>query len=85
MGLGVPAIFRHKGYRFFFYSNDGDPRESFHVHVRKGEDSAKFWLAPTPGIASSYGISAADLNELLQIAVENRDLIQRFWDEHFDD
>jgi hypothetical protein len=81
----VPAIFQHKGYRFFFYSNEGEPREPLHIHVRKGEAEAKFWLAPSPGVASSYGMSAAELRELLQIAVENRGLIQRFWNEHFGD
>ena len=58
--LGVPAIFQHKGYRFFFYSNEGEPREPLHVHVRKGEAEAKFWLAPSPGVACSYGMSAAE-------------------------
>ena len=81
----MPVIFRHKGYRFFFYSNEGEPREPLHVHVRKGEAVAKFWLAPTPAVASAYGMSAGELRELLNVAVENRSLIQRFWDEHFGD
>ena len=81
----MPAIFRHKGYRFFFYSNEGEPREPLHVHVRKGEAVAKLWLAPSPAVASSYGMSAAELRELLEVAVANRGLVQRFWDEHFGD
>jgi hypothetical protein len=81
----VPVIFRHEGYRFFFYSNEGEPREPLHVHVRKGEAVAKIWLEPKPAVSNSYGMSAAELRGLLDIAVENRGLIERFWDEHFGD
>jgi hypothetical protein len=81
----VPVIFRHEGYRFFFYSNEGEPREPLHVHVRKGEAVAKIWLEPNPAVSNSYGMSAAELRGLLDVAVENRGLIERFWDEHFGD
>ena len=30
----MPVIFRYKGFRFFFYSNEGNPREALHVHAR---------------------------------------------------
>ncbi len=33
----MPVVFRYKGYRFFFFSNEGDPLEPMHVHVRRGE------------------------------------------------
>ena len=42
----VSTVFMHAGYRFFFYSNEGDPREPCHIHVRKGKSLAKFWLFP---------------------------------------
>lgn len=29
----MPVIFRHKSFRFFFYSNEGNPREAMHVHI----------------------------------------------------
>lgn len=38
----MPVVFRRDGFRFFFYSNEGDPREPIHVHVRKGDADAKF-------------------------------------------
>jgi hypothetical protein len=47
----MPVIFREGGFRFFFYSNEGDPREPMHVHVMRDRDEAKFWLYPTPHIA----------------------------------
>jgi hypothetical protein len=79
----VPVIFRYRGYRFFFYSNEGLPREALHVHVRKGSAVAKFWLEPVPEIASSHGMAAHELRELLSIATAHRAEIERFWNEHF--
>lgn len=40
----MPVVFRYRGCRFFFYSNEGVPKEPLHVHVQKGEAVAKFWL-----------------------------------------
>ena len=31
----MPVVFRHKGFRFVFYSNEGDPREPAHIHAIK--------------------------------------------------
>ena len=42
----MPKVFDWNGYRFHFYSNEGDPREPPHIHVRKGCHDAKFWLRP---------------------------------------
>ena len=35
----MPVVFRTEGHAFFFYSNEGNPREPVHVHVRKGARS----------------------------------------------
>ncbi len=42
----MPVVFRHKGFRFLFYANEGDPREPTHIHVPKDGIDAKFWLSP---------------------------------------
>jgi hypothetical protein len=42
----MPVVFRHKGFRFLFYSNEGDPREPVHIHVLKDGIDSKFWLWP---------------------------------------
>ena len=81
----MPVVFRYKGYRFFFYSNEGMPREPLHIHVRKGEAVAKFWLEPEAAIADSYGLTGSELHELLDVAVEHKEEIRRFWHEHFTD
>lgn len=81
----MPVVFRYKGYRFFFHSNEGDPREPLHIHARKGEAVAKFWLEPFPSVAESYSLTSRELRELLDAAIENRDMIERYWNEHFSD
>ena len=79
----MPVVLRYKGYRFFFHSNEGRPREPLHIHVRKGEAAAKFWLEPQPGVAHAYAMTSGELRELLDVAIDNRDVIARYWDEHF--
>ncbi len=57
----MPTVFVENGYRFFFYSNEGHPREPMHVHVMKGGAEAKFWVSPAVELARSHGFSARDL------------------------
>jgi hypothetical protein len=40
----MPTVLRADGFRFFFYANEGN--EPAHIHVRKAEGEAKFWLTP---------------------------------------
>ena len=60
----MPVVFRYKGFRFFFYSNEGSPREPVHVLVRAGNAEAKLWLEPQVRVAYSTGFDAATLREL---------------------
>ena len=79
----MPTVFRREGYRFYFFSNEGDPREPLHVHVRKGRDEAKFWLQPEVVVAESFGFNATELNALTRIARAERSRIERVWNEYF--
>ena len=79
----MPVVLRYKGFRFFFYSNEGDPREPVHVHVRGSEGEAKFWLSPEVRLAGSTGLDAATLRELTKVALSNVDLIKEAWHDHF--
>lgn len=79
----MPVVFRYKSFRFFFYSNEGSPREPVHVHVRAGGNEAKIWLDPQVGVAVSYGFDAGTLRELVQVAQTNRELIERAWHDYF--
>jgi hypothetical protein len=79
----MPVVFRERGYRFFFYSNEGSPRESVHIHVEKDNLEAKFWLHPEVRVAYNDGYDARSLRELMGIVVANRDRIERAWNEFF--
>ncbi len=47
----MPVVFRERGFRFFFYSNEGSPREPVHIHVEKDGVEAKFRLNPNVRVA----------------------------------
>ena len=79
----MPVVFSYKGFRFFFYSNEGSPREPMHVHVRLGSSEAKLWLEPQVRVGSSFGFDASTLRELVEVAQGNRALIERTWHEYF--
>lgn len=79
----MPAVFRYKSFRFFFYSNEGNPREAMHIHVRGANGEAKIWLTPAVYLADSDGFDARTLRELLEVVATNRELIERAWNEHF--
>ena len=49
----MPVVFYFDGYKFFFFSNEGDPREPIHIHVRKDGNLAKFWIEPSVELADS--------------------------------
>lgn len=79
----MPVVFRHRGFRFHFFSNEGFPREPEHIHVQKGDADAKFWLYPTISVARNQGFSAKELAELLKQVEQRRDEIERAWNDHF--
>ena len=79
----MPIVFRYKGFRFFFYSNEGSPREPLHVHIRSADGDAKYWLKPVVGLADSGGFDARTLRELAQVVESNASLIESAWNEHF--
>jgi hypothetical protein len=79
----VPVVLRYRGYRFFFYSYEGDPREPAHIHVRKGDSEAKFWLRPFVTLSYNHGIPARELAELARVTQNERELIERAWHAYF--
>ena len=79
----MPVVLRHKAFRFFFYSNEGSPREPIHVHVRGSGGEAKLWLKPAVRVAASDGLNASMLRELVHVTEDNLELIERTWNEYF--
>jgi hypothetical protein len=79
----MPIVFRDGGLRYYFFSNEGLPREPRHVHVKGGGKDAKVWLEPEVALAESYGFNSSELARILQIVAERRDLILKACDDHF--
>jgi hypothetical protein len=79
----MPTVFYDRGFRFFFYSNEGSPREPVHIHVEKDKSEAKFWLNPVAHVAYNDGYDARSLRLLAAMVEANRDRIERAWNEFF--
>ena len=75
----MPTILRWNGYRFYFFSNER--HEPPHVHVDKGDHSAKFWLSPI-GLSRNFGYPDRELNRLHTKIVEYEEEFLRAWHEH---
>jgi hypothetical protein len=79
----MPTVFRQDGFRFFFYSNEGDPREPPHVHAMGAGGEAKFWIAPQVVLADSAGLDARTLRRLAGMVEARRTEIERMWHDYF--
>lgn len=79
----MPVVLRYRGYRFFFYAHEGDPREPVHVHVRQGNSEAKIWLHPFVSLCYNCGVPARDLADILRVVVTEKALIEKAWHEFF--
>ena len=79
----MPTVFYERGFRFFFYSNEGSPREPLHIHVEKDNLEAKFWLNPEVQVAYNNGYDARTLRLIASIVEANRERIERAWNEFF--
>ena len=74
-----PTVFRHKGYRFFFFSKEESRK---HVHVYCGSGEAKFWLEPSIEVAENYGLTRKQLAEVQGIIEGRKDEIINAWKKH---
>ena len=75
-----PTVFRHGGFRFYFFSREED---RLHVHVHHATGEAKFWLEPTIALAQNFGLSQRNIAAALRLVREHEDEIRTAWKEHF--
>jgi len=52
-----------------------------HIHVKAGGDEAKFWLDPFE-LASNYGFSAHELNDVERIIEQHQEALREAWNEY---
>ena len=76
----MPTVLRWRGYRFYFFSNEGS--EPPHIHVDRDGNSVKFWLTPVR-LARNLGFGERDLGLIeKKVRQEEGSFIER-WNEHF--
>ena len=76
----MPTVLRSHGYQFYFYSHE--PGEPPHIHVDKGDGSAKFWLEPV-ALAKNMGYTAVELKQIHRIAETHQNQLLQKWHEYF--
>ena len=76
----MPVVWRERGFRFFFWSNERN--EPPHVHVELGDGYAKVWLSPV-SLAQSGGFGAREVRDLLAIVTEHRGEMEQAWHDHY--
>ena len=82
----MPTILMVRGWRVFFYSEEGN--EPVHVHAKKAGSECKFWLkADVYEIeeAWSHGLTPQLRREIRKILFANFDLIIEEWNRHLGD
>ena len=72
----MPTILRIKGYRIGFYQ--ADLVEPIHVHVRRQDGEAKYWMNPI-ALAGAKGFKSHELSEIERILEEYRDQVVMAW------
>lgn len=77
----MPTILRKDGFRFLFYSNEGN--EPCHIHVKKGGGDAKIWLEPEIQEAYFYGFSPNEIKVIRETIIEHETLLKEKWNEYF--
>ena len=68
----MPVILIIGPYRFFFYSNEGNPLKAPHIHVRSQDGEAKISLVEPFGVLLNAGFSAQELRKICKIVQEKR-------------
>jgi hypothetical protein len=69
----MPTILRLDGYRFYFYSGEGN--EPPHIHIEFGDKLAKYWLDPVE-LASSKRFRSHELGPLRDIVIAPRCILE---------
>ncbi len=76
----MPKVLLIRGISFLFYSNEG--QEPPHIHVRKADAEAKFWLEPTVEMEFSNDFSVSELRFIREIIEQHREDFIRKWRDH---
>jgi len=76
----MPTVLYDGPFAFIFFSSDtGEPP---HIHVKRDESIAKYWLQ-TVRLAKNRGFAPPDLRRIQRMVVKHRETLPRAWHEYF--
>ena len=76
----MPVVLRIGPYVFFFYSKEND--EPPHIHVRRDDSIAKFWLNPV-SLSKAGGFRPHEISHIGSLVSENREVLLEAWYAYF--
>ncbi|MBL6937183.1 MAG: DUF4160 domain-containing protein [Alphaproteobacteria bacterium] len=76
----MPTVLIWNGYRFYFFSNEGN--EPPHIHVDRGDNSVKLWLEPV-SVARAFGFPQREVRVIAEKVTEERERFLQAWNEYF--
>lgn len=76
----MPTLLNKLGFRFFFYSDEGN--EPPHVHVEKAEGRGKYWTEP---VEKCYmkNFTKQEEKKAEEIVLEEQENFRQKWYEYF--
>jgi hypothetical protein len=76
----MPTVLRIGPYRFHFYSADGS--EPPHIHVRRDQTEAKYWLNPVR-LADRGGMPESELRRVSRLVTDHEQQLIDGWNAFF--
>lgn len=79
----MPTVLTIEGFRFFFFSDEGN--EPCHIHVKKGGARGKLWLEPELDEDYYYGFTEQEKRKIRKITEEKQHYFIDKWNEYFNE
>ena len=79
----MPTVLVIGPYRFFFYSNEGNPLKDAHIHVRTSDGEAKVSLHPPFMVMQNVGLSSQELRRICSLVQEKHEILLGAWNDYF--
>jgi hypothetical protein len=77
----MPTVLQIGPYGFIFFSSDrGEPP---HIHVRRDQQLAKFWLSPVE-LSKNRGFKDPELNDIYRLVKQHQQTLLEAWHDYFD-
>lgn len=89
MPKAISDIVSFKGYRIYFWSDEGEPIEPVHIHFSKGrpqKNATKYWInkdGTIEQVNNNSRIPSKDLRDLEDIIMRYSDEIIKSWKSYF--